>query len=237
MSYGPWKNVTSIHFIYFFISILIIRVDSILKLRIFVWFEWSSLFYIIDAIFYEYRFEQFIFSTQTCNFVFIFFLLKYGFAVIRLYWCIFTAVMTKFQRRKKLHVWPTTTTTTKKIDENFEKYQSGDWIIHLTWIEMKYNDKINHYRLVCFSCNICTYSQALDKMPPFDWPSIAAMLSRPLSPISVALPSAGMILPNFIIQWLILSRRLRSTSLWVARRRSSRFLNELNGSMCDDYYT
>lgn len=100
MSYGPWKNVTSIHFIYFFISILIIRVDSILKLRIFVWFEWSSLFYIIDAIFYEYRFEQFIFSTQTCNFVFIFFLLKYGFAVIRLYWCIFIAKMTKFQRKE-----------------------------------------------------------------------------------------------------------------------------------------
>lgn len=93
------------------------------------------------------------------------------------------------------------------------------------------------YLLVCcFSCNIWTYSHAFDKMPPFDWPSIAAILGRPLfAPISVAVPSAGMILPSFIIQWLILSRRLRSTSLCVARRRSSRFLNELNGSMCEVY--
>lgn len=93
--------------------------------------------------------------------------------------------------------------------------------------------KQSYLLVCCFSCNICTYSQAFDKMPPFDWPSMAAMLGRPVSPISIALPSAGMMLPSFIIQWLILSRRRRSTSLCVARRRSSRFLNELNGSMCE----
>lgn len=96
---------------------------------------------------------------------------------------------------------------------------------------MKNYNQNDVYRVVCFCCSTCTYSQAFDKMPPFDCPSIAAILKRPLSPISTALPSAGMILPNFIIQWLILSRRLRSTSLCVALLRSSRFLKEPNGSI------
>lgn len=71
---------------------------------------------------------------------------------------------------------------------------------------------ISTYHLVCFSCNIWTYSQAFERMPPFDCPSMAAMLKRPLSPISVLVPSAGIMLPNFMIQWLILSRRLPKMS-------------------------
>lgn len=60
--------------------------------------------------------------------------------------------------------------------------------------------KTKFYLDCCFCCSICTYSQAFDRMPPLLWPSIAAMLKRPLSPISVGLPSAGIMFPNFMIQ-------------------------------------
>lgn len=59
------------------------------------------------------------------------------------------------------------------------------------------------------------YSQAAARIPPLLSPSTGPCLLG-------ASQVSGIILPSFIIQLLILSRLLRSTSLWVARRLSSR---------------
>lgn len=75
-------------------------------------------------------------------------------------------------------------------------------------ISLIHINSFRYYLALCFSWSIWTYSQAFDRIPPFDWLSIAAILKRPLAPISAIPPSAGIILPNFIIQWLILSLRL-----------------------------
>lgn len=79
------------------------------------------------------------------------------------------------------------------------------------------------------SLNSVIYSQALAKIPPLDWLSIDSNLPLPL------VHPSDIILASFVIQLLILSLLLLSTSLCVARLLSSllKYLNLSSSYNCD----
>lgn len=100
------------------------------------------------------------------------------------------AVLHWIMWRTKVDVWKRWGREYRELVYSLSKYQTNK-------ITMNKQTQTHPSALVW---SFCTYSKALDRMPPFDWPSMAAMLTRPLLPISWDFPSAGMMLPNFIIQ-------------------------------------